>query len=51
MLMSSLTSIWPVLTPKGTVGSTTTFAPRSHARRADSAAMWSHWITSVAYGR
>src|SRR5204863_441991 len=39
MFTHSGMSIWPVLTPNGTSGSTTTRAPRSHARPAASAAI------------
>jgi hypothetical protein len=42
MLRQSSMSSWLVLTPNGTLGSTMTRAPRSHASRADSAAIRSH---------
>src|SRR5690606_15297396 len=41
----------PVCTPNGTAGSTTTLAPASQARLADSAATYSVAYVSVPYGR
>ena len=51
MLMVRRRSSWPVLTPKGTVGSTAIRAPRRAAMRADASAMASVSMMSVPYGR
>src|SRR5207302_8635573 len=47
MLRHSGRSSWPVFTPNGTTGSTTTRAPRSHAMRAASSAIRSVSTLSV----
>jgi len=51
MFTQYATSSWPVFTPNGMAGSTSTRAPASHARRADSFATASDSNTSVAYGK